>query len=413
MSLPTKNKTLLIKNIGQLLQTQTGKKSLKGSEMMQLPFIPNAYLFIENGIIKDFGSMDNCPEYNIETFDAQQKILMPAWTDSHTHLVYAASRSEEFVDKIKGLTYEDIAKRGGGILNSAEKMAQISPDELYEKSAKLLQEAMTYGTGAIEIKSGYGLNLAAELKMLRVIKKLKEHFPIPVKATFLGAHAVPKKYINNKKAYIEYLINEMLPAVAQENLADYIDVFCEKNYFTAKETDLILKAGSKLGLKPKVHVNQFNSIGGVKIATQNNAISVDHLEIITDEDLKYLAKSETIATILPACSFFIDIPYAPAKKIMSYNIPLAIATDFNPGSTPTFNMNFAVSLACIKQKLTPEEAINAATINAAAALELSHEMGSISKGKKARLLLLKSYIKTYKEIPYFFAINPVEKTYFF
>ncbi len=413
MSLPTKNKTLLIKNIGQLLQTQTGKKSLKGSEMMQLPFIPNAYLFIENGIIKDFGSMDNCPEYNIETFDAQQKILMPAWTDSHTHLVYAASRSEEFVDKIKGLTYEDIAKRGGGILNSAEKMAQISPDELYEKSAKLLQEAMTYGTGAIEIKSGYGLNLAAELKMLRVIKKLKEHFPIPVKATFLGAHAVPKKYINNKKAYIEYLINEMLPAVAQENLADYIDVFCEKNYFTAKETDLILKAGSKLGLKPKVHVNQFNSIGGVKIATQNNAISVDHLEIITDEDLKYLAKSETIATILPACSFFIDIPYAPAKKIMSYNIPLAIATDFNPGSTPTFNMNFAISLACIKQKLTPEEAINAATINAAAALELSHEMGSISKGKKARLLLLKSYIKTYKEIPYFFAINPVEKTYFF
>ncbi len=413
MSLPTKNKTLLIKNIGQLLQTQTGKKSLKGREMMQLPFIPNAYLFIENGIIKDFGSMDNCPEYNIETFDAQQKILMPAWTDSHTHLVYAASRSEEFVDKIKGLTYEDIAKRGGGILNSAEKMAQISPDELYEKSAKLLQEAMTYGTGAIEIKSGYGLNLAAELKMLRVIKKLKEHFPIPVKATFLGAHAVPKKYINNKKAYIEYLINEMLPAVAQENLADYIDVFCEKNYFTAKETDLILKAGSKLGLKPKVHVNQFNSIGGVKIATQNNAISVDHLEIITDEDLKYLAKSETIATILPACSFFIDIPYAPAKKIMSYNIPLAIATDFNPGSTPTFNMNFAISLACIKQKLTPEEAINAATINAAAALELSHEMGSISKGKKARLLLLKSYIKTYKEIPYFFAINPVEKTYFF
>ncbi len=412
MSLPINSTNLLITNIGQLLQVRPGKKSLRGKEMGELPLLKNAYLSIKDGLIDDFGPMKNCPEYKGDIYDAQQKILMPAWTDSHTHLVFAASRADEFVDKINGLTYEQIAKRGGGILNSAKKMVDIPEDELYQKSAKLLKEVMQYGTGAIEIKSGYGLSLDAELKMLRVIKRLKQNFPISIKATFLGAHAVPEKYKNNKKEYIDLIINEMLPAIAKDNLADYIDVFCEKNYFTAAETDRILKASQKFGLKPKVHVNQFNSIGGIDVAVKNKAVSVDHLEVITEEDLKTLAGTDTIATTLPACSFFIDIPYTPVKKLIENNIPVALATDFNPGSTPSFNMNFVVSLACIKQKLTPEQAINAATINAAAALELTNEIGSIHKGKKAQLILLKSYIEDYKEIPYFFATNPVEKTFF-
>ncbi len=403
---------LLIKNIGQLLQVRPDKKALRGQEMNRLPLIKNAYLLIKDGIISNFGTMNQAPDYSGEIFDAQGKILMPAWVDSHTHLVYAASRADEFVDKINGLTYEQIAQRGGGILNSAKKMSAISPDELFEKSLKLLQEVTSYGTGAIEIKSGYGLNTETELKMLRVIKKLKATCKIPIKTTFLGAHALPEAYKNRKDEYIDLIINEMLPKIAEEELADYIDVFCEKGYFTAQETDRILKAGIRYGLKPKVHVNQFNSIGGVAVSVKNHAVSVDHLEVMTGEDMNLLSQSDTIATALPACSFFIDIPYAPVKEMIAKNIPVALATDFNPGSTPSFNMNFIVSLACIKQKLTPEQAINAATINAAAALELAGEMGSIAKGKKARLILFKDFIKDYKEIPYFFATNPVEKLFF-
>ena len=400
--------TKLIKNIGQLLQVRDNTTAIRGEEMHQLPLIENAYLVIDKGIIADFGPMSEMPSIEAEIIDAGGRIVMPAWTDSHTHLVYAASRAGEFVDKINGLTYEQIAKRGGGILNSAKKMAEISEDDLYQKSAELLKEVMQYGTGAIEIKSGYGLSLDAELKMLRVIKRLKQNFPIPIKATFLGAHAVPETYKNDKKAYVDLIINKMIPAIARENLADYIDVFCEQGYFTAEQTDQILQAGMRYGLRPKVHVNQFNSIGGVEVAVKHHAVSVDHLEVMTETDFDILEHSNTIATVLPACSFFIDIPYAPVKQMIDQNIAVALATDFNPGSTPSFNMNFVVSLACIKQKLTPEQAINAATLNAAAALELANEAGSISKGKKARLIMLKNFIKDYKEIPYYFATNPVD-----
>jgi len=402
-------KKLLI-NIGQLLQTRPANKALRGDEMNFLPLIKNAYLLIENERIADFGKMENIPDFQADkTVDVAGKIVMPAWIDSHTHLVFAAARSGEFVDKINGFSYEEIAARGGGILNSAKKLQEISEEELFQKSKKLLQEIISYGTGAIEIKSGYGLNVAGELKMLRVIKRLKAHCKIPIKATFLGAHAIPPQYKNDKEAYINLIINEMLPKIAQEQLADYIDVFCEKGYFTPQETDRILKAGKQYGLKPKVHVNQFNSIGGVAVSVKNQAVSVDHLEVMTPQDFELLAQSKTIATALPACSFFIDIPYAPVKEMIQKNIAVALATDFNPGSTPTFNMNFVVSLACIKQKLTPEQAINAATVNAAAALELQTELGSIEKGKKAHLLLLKDFLTDYKEIPYYFATNPIEE----
>ncbi len=402
-------KKLLI-NIGQLLQTRQADKALRGDDMHYLPLINNAYLLIENGIIADFGKMENMPEIPVtETIDIAGKIVMPVWVDSHTHLVFAAARSGEFVDKINGLSYEEIAARGGGILNSAQKLNEITEEELYQKSKNLLQEVITYGTGAIEIKSGYGLSVEGELKMLRVIKRLKENCNIPVKATFLGAHAIPPAYKNNKDAYIDLIINNMLPVIAREKLADYIDVFCEKGYFSPEETDRILQAGKKYGLKPKVHVNQFTSIGGVAVAIKNKAISVDHLEVMTPQDFNLLAQSETIATALPACSFFIDIPYAPVKKMIKNNIAISLATDFNPGSTPSFNMNFVVSLACIKQKLTPEQAINAATVNAAAALELQHEMGSIAIGKRSHLLVLKAFLTDYKEIPYYFAVNPVEQ----
>ena len=404
--------TKLIKNIGQLLQVRNQVKPLLGQEMHTLPLIKNAYLVIDNGIISDFGHMSELPSIEAEITDANGRIVMPMWTDSHTHLVFAASRAGEFVDKINGLTYEEIAKRGGGILNSAKKMAEISEDKLYEKSAGLLKEVIKYGTGAIEIKSGYGLSLEAELKMLRVIKQLKQNFSLPIKATFLGAHAVPEIYKNDKRSYIDLIINEMIPAIAHDNLADYIDVFCELDYFTTKETDRILQAGVRYGLKPKVHVNQFNSIGGVEVAVKHHAVSVDHLEVMTEADFDILEHSNTIATALPACSFFLDIPYAPVKQMIDQNIAVALATDFNPGSTPSFNMNFVVSLACIKQKLTPEQAINAATLNAAAALELANEMGSITRGKKARLMMLKNFIKDYKEIPYYFATNPVDKIFF-
>ncbi len=402
---------ILYTNIGQLLQIRESQKALRGDDMNRLPLIKNAYLATNNGIIESFGPMTEQPDaaFYDKVMDLEGRIMMPAWIDSHTHLVFAASRADEFVDKINGLTYEEIAAKGGGILNSAKKMEEIDESKLFEQSMVLLNEAVNHGTGAIEIKSGYGLSKNAELKMLRVIKKMKAHSPIPIKATFLGAHAVPQKYKNNKQAYIDLLINEVLPVIAEENLADYIDVFCEKNYFTAEESERIMKAGLKYGLKPKIHANQFTSIGCIQKAVENNAISVDHLEVMKEEDYRALQKAKTIATLLPGCSFYIDISYAPAKNMIENNIAIALATDFNPGSTPTFNMNFIVSLACIKQKLTPEQAVNAATINAAHALEMENQTGSISIGKKPVLMILKPHIKDYKEIPYYFATNPVEK----
>ena len=396
-------------NIGQLLQVRNPEKPLVGKDFNKLPYIENAYLSInEKGLISGFGRMqDFTKTTHDKTIDVQGKIVMPAWIDSHTHLVFAASRADEFVDKINGLSYEEIAAKGGGILNSAKKLMEIDENNLYKKSEILLKEAIKYGTGAIEIKSGYGLSYEGELKMLRVIKKLKENFNIPIKATFLGAHALPTDY--SKEKYIDLLINKLLPVIAKEKLADYIDVFCEKNYFTTDETSRILAAGRKYGLKPKIHANQFTSIGCIEKAVRHQAISVDHLEVIKENDLDVLRNSSTIATLLPGCSFFIDIPYAPTKELIKNNIPIALATDFNPGSTPTFNMNFIVSLGSIKMKLTPEQAINSATVNAAFALEIQKNYGSISVGKKANFLIMKGYISHYNEIPYFFATNPVEK----
>ncbi len=352
-------KTLII-NIKELLQVRDNSVlKVSGAEMAILPTIKNAYLIIQDGLIADFGSMEDLPEdLNPEKcIDADGKIVLPTWCDSHTHIVYAGNREQEFVDRINGLSYEEIANRGGGILNSAQKLNETSEEELYNQSKIRLEEIIRLGTGAVEIKSGYGLTLDGELKMLRVIKRLSNDYPITIKATFLGAHAIPLEYKENQKGYIDLIITEMLPEITKNNLANFIDVFCETGYFTVEETEQIMEAGIKLGLKPKIHVNQFNSIGGIQVAVKHNALSVDHLEIMKTEDIEALKNSKTMAVALPSCSYFLGIPYTPAREIISAGLPLALATDFNPGSTPSGNMNFVVSTACIKMKMTPEEAI--------------------------------------------------------
>ncbi|MFV0541171.1 MAG: imidazolonepropionase [Aestuariibaculum sp.] len=402
----------LFKNIKELLQIREPNiRSVSGKDMSILPTIKNAYLLVENGIISDFGIMDNCPDIQVDkVIDATNKMILPSWCDSHTHLVYAGNRESEFVDKIKGLSYQEIAAKGGGILNSAKKLQNTLENELYSQTEKRLQEVMALGTGAIEIKSGYGLTLEAELKMLRVIKRLKENYKLPIKATFLGAHAVPLEYKNNKEAYLNLLIDEVLPIIYKENLSEYIDVFCETGYFTVKDTERILQAGNQYGLVPKIHVNQFTSIGGVQVGVAHKALSVDHLEEMKDEDIKALIGSKTMPVALPGCSFFLSIPYTPGRKMIDAGLPLALATDYNPGSSPSGNMNFVVSAACIKMKLTPEEAINAATINGAYAMGLEKEVGSITVGKKANLILTKA-INSYGIIPYSFGNNPIEKVF--
>lgn len=402
----------LFKNIKELVQVREKPvKMLKGEEMKILPTIKNAFLLVENGIIKDFGEMKDAPiEEDKKLIDASNRIIMPTWVDSHTHIVYAGNREEEFVDRINGLSYEEIANRGGGILNSAKRLQNTSEDVLYEQSRKRLEEVVLLGTGAIEIKSGYGLNKETELKMLRVIKRLKENYPLEIKATFLGVHALPKEYKNNKQGYLDLVVNEIMPVVASQNLADYIDVFCETGYFDVSDTAYILEAGKKYGLKPKIHVNQFTAIGGVELGVKHQALSVDHLEVLTDNDIKNLKNSDTMPVALPSCSFFLSIPYTPARKIIDNGLPLALATDYNPGSTPSGNMNFVVATACIKMKMTPEEAINAATVNAAYAMDLSNKIGSITKGKKANLILTKP-IYSYTSIPYHFGMNKIEKVY--
>ena len=404
--------TTLFINIKELIQVrELSEDKVYGKDMGVLPIIKNAFMLIKGHTIIDFGSMDNLDIRKADkVVDLTGKLVLPTWCDSHTHIVYADSREDEFVDRIKGLSYHKIAEKGGGILNSAKKLQDKTEDQLYNAAVTRIEEIIKSGTGALEIKSGYGLTLDSELKMLQVIKKLKETFPIPIKATFLGAHAIPSKYKENREEYIELIINNIIPEVASQKLADYIDVFCEKGYFSAEETDRILKAGAIHGLIPKIHVNQFNSIGGVKVGVNNNALSVDHLEVLTDEDLSILSKSDTMPVALPSCSFFLGIPYTNARKIIDSNVPLALATDFNPGSTPSGNMNFVVSLACIKLKMTPEEAINAATINAAYALNLSEKIGSISRGKLANFMITKS-IKSYNFLPYYFGSNSIERIY--
>ena len=396
-------------NIKQLIQVrESSVLKVSGDEMSYLPIIENAFLLIENDIIIAFGRMeDYVSSYSDKVIDASDKIVMPTWCDSHTHIVYAGHREQEFVDRIKGLSYTEIANRGGGILNSASKLQNTSENELYEESIIRVNQVIKQGTGAIEIKSGYGLTTESELKMLRVIKRIKENFPLKVKATFLGAHAIPNAFKTDKKGYIDLIITKMLPEIAKENLADFIDVFCEKGYFSVEDTDEILYAGKKHGLIPKMHVNQFNAFGGVAIGVKHNAISVDHLEELNLEDITVLKDSQTMPVALPSCSYFLSIPYTPARQIIDAGLPLALATDYNPGSSPSGNMNFVVSTACIKMNMTPEEAINAATINGAYAMGISNEYGSIAIGKKANIIITNP-IPNYSYLPYAFGENHID-----
>ncbi|MFV8334791.1 imidazolonepropionase [Flavobacterium sp. RSP29] len=401
--------TTLIINIKELLQVrETTTTKISGAEMAILPTLKNAYLVIKDNLIADFGTMDNLPQIPAnKTIDATGKMVLPSWCDSHTHLVYAGNREQEFVDRINGMTYEEIANRGGGILNSAKKLNESSEEEIYNQSKARLEEVMHLGTGAVEIKSGYGLTFDGELKMLRVIQRLAQNYPITIKATFLGAHAFPLEYASNHQGYIHLIINEMLPEIAKNKLAEFIDVFCETGYFTVDETQQIMEAGIKFGLKPKIHVNQFNSIGGIQAGIKYNALSVDHLEVMTAEDIIALKNTETMPVALPSCSYFLSIPYTPAREMIAAGLPLALATDYNPGSTPSGNMNFVVATACIKMKMTPEEAINAATINGAYAMGISATHGSITIGKRANLILTKP-IPSYYQLPYAFGSNLID-----
>ena len=376
-----------------------------------LPTIKNAFLLIDNELFKSFGTMEELQDFDVDqTIDCTDKMILPSWCDSHTHIVYAGNREQEFIDRINGLSYEEIAENGGGILNSAKKLQETSEDDLYKQSLKRVKEVINLGTGALEIKSGYGLTIDSELKMLRVINRLKKNLPIPIRATFLGAHAIPNEFKKDKDGYLDLIINQMLPRISEDRLADFIDVFCEIGYFNLKDTQRILAAGKKYGLISKVHVNQFNSIGGVKVSVNNDALTVDHLEVLTDDDLKSLKNSKTMPVALPTCSYFLSIPYTPARKIIDSDLPLAIATDYNPGSSPSGNMNFVVATACIKMKMTPEEAINAATINGAFAMNLSNKVGSISIGKLANFFITKE-IPSYGFIPYNFGDSVIDTVY--
>lgn len=401
---------ILITNIKELLQVRENQVDLvAGSAMKELPKLENAYVLIENDTIADYGSMEHCPHISADqVIDATGKTVLPTWIDSHTHIVYAGNRELEFVDRINGLSYEEIFNRGGGILNSAKKLQECSEEELYAQSKARLEEVMQQGTGAVEIKSGYGLTLESELKMLRVIKKLAQDYPIEIKSTFLGAHAFPLEYKDNHEGYIDLLVNEMIPTVAKEGLADYVDAFLETGYFSVEETERIMTAGREHGLTAKIHVNQFTAIGGIKACVDHEALSVDHLEIITDEDIEVLKNSKTMPVALPTCSYFISIPYTPARKMIEAGLPLALASDFNPGTTPSGNMNFVVATACIKMRMTPEEAINAATINGAYAMGLEKEYGSITIGKKASLIITKP-LNSFYEIPYAFGSNLIDQ----
>ena len=367
--------------------------------MKTLPSLKNAWLLLQDGKIEDYGQMGNEPPNAKEVIDVSGKTVLPSWVDSHSHLVYAGNREQEFIDRIKGATYTEIAEKGGGILNSAKKLQKTSEDELYEQTEKRLMEIMRMGTGAIEIKSGYGLTAESELKMLRVIQRLKKNHPVAIKSTFLGAHALPENFKNNRSGYIDEIIQKMLPKIVEEKLADYIDVFCEQGYFSVEDTERILEAGNKVGLRGKIHVNQFNSIGGIQAGVDHEALSVDHLEVMEKTDLDALKNSETMPVALPSCSLFLGIPYTPARKIIDAGLPLALATDYNPGSTPSGNMNLVVSLACIKMNMTAEEAINAATINAACAMGL----------EKTANLIVTEKIPSYGFLPYSFGNNHIDR----
>ncbi len=402
---------MTIINIKCLVNVREHNQLLRGNELANLPCIENAYLVIKGGLISSYGPMK---EFKVadassqNTINASGQFILPTWCDSHTHLVFAASREDEFTDKIKGISYAEIAAKGGGILNSAKKIAAATEEELLQSAQQRLQELIKLGTGAIEIKSGYGLSVEGELKMLRVIKKLKETSPIPIKATFLGAHTYPLEYKENHPGYIELIINEMLPVIAAEKLADYIDVFCETGFFSTEEAELICQAGIKYGLKPKIHANQLNLSGGTQIGVKLGAISVDHLETMDDDAIKTLASSDTIGTLLPTAAFFLRMPFQPARQLIDAGCAIALASDFNPGSSPSGNMNLVVAMSCIQMKMLPEEAINAATINGAYAMELQDEVGSITVGKRANLIFTKP-IPSLAYLPYSFGTNLIDK----
>ena len=393
---------LLLKNIKQLIGiTENSDVIKRGKEQGEVNTLDNAYLLIRNNIIDSFGPMRDCPNVSMDTHDCNGRLVLPMYVDSHTHLVFAESRAAEMNMRLHGKSYQEIAEAGGGILSSATKLHAMSEQQLYDAAHLRLENAIKQGTGAIEIKSGYGLNIEDEMKMLRVIRVLKSLSPIPIKATFLGAHALPHEYKNNKAAYMYLVCNEMLPRVAGEGLADYIDIFCETGYFDLDDLKQVIESGDKHGLKAKVHVNQFSSFGAVKMACEMGVLSVDHLEVMTEDDYVALSNANTIATGLPLCSMFLDIPYTPGRQLIDKNIPLAIASDFNPGSAPSSNLNLAFGLACAQMKLTPEEAFNALTYNAAFAMEAQNEVGSIQVGKKANLILTKP-ANGLEDIPYWF-----------
>jgi imidazolonepropionase len=398
----------LIKNIKNIIGIIEGPQTYKKAEALSnVEMLANGYILIEDERISDYGSMVDCPDNMDQVIDATDSLVLPAWCDSHTHIVFATTREKEFEMKIKGMSYEDIAAAGGGILNSARKLKDCSEDDLYEMAKGRLEEVTQFGTGAIEIKSGYGLSLESEVKMLRVIRRLSAYSPISIKSTFLGAHAIPTEYKKRREDYINLIINKMLPKIAEEKLADYCDVFCEKGFFTVDETDRILKAAAKYGIPPKIHANQLSNSGAVQVGIANNAISVDHLEVMGDIEIEALLQSNTIPTLLPSCSYYINIPYAPARKMIEAGLGITLATDFNPGSSPSGNIPFLLSLACTKMKLTPEEAFNAVTINGAYAMQLEDEVGSITKGKLANLIITKN-IPNLTYIPYMFGTNPIE-----
>jgi imidazolonepropionase len=411
--------TTLITNIKQLVGVRKTNNLLRGKELAELPVIENAYLVVEEGMIAEYGSMSSIQKSKIKnqkSIDALGQFVFPCWCDSHTHLVFATSREEEFVDKIKGMSYAEVAAKGGGILNSSKKLNAASEDELLNSAWKRLEEVSKLGTGAIEIKSGYGLSVEGELKMLRVIKKLKERSNLSIKSTFLGAHAYPLEYKQDHNGYIDLIINKMLPVISKEKLADYIDVFCESGFFSVEETETICKAGMKFGLKPKLHVNQLNSIGGIESGIKLNAVSLDHLETLSDEDIKLLSTRPSlegnggrpIGTLLPTAAFFLRMSFPPARKLVDAGCAIALASDYNPGSSPSGNMNLVVSMACIQMKMLPEEAINAATINGAYAMELENEAGSITVGKKANLIFTKP-IPSLAYLPYSFGTSLIDR----
>ncbi len=400
----------VIKNIKSLVQVEDkARKFVRGKEMSEVKTIDNAFLLIEDDKIADFGTMDNCPNADKEV-DAKDRMVLPTFCDSHTHLVYAGSREIEYIDKIKGLSYEEIAQRGGGIINSALRLQQTSEEELYEDAMQRLNTIIKYGTGAVEIKSGYGFTTEAELKMLRVIRKLKENSSLTIKANFLGAHGVPLEYKNNVDAFVDKIVEEMIPKVADEGLADFIDVFCDRGFFTVEQTDRMLNEGVKRGLKPKIHANELGASGGIQVGVKYNALSVDHLEYTGEEEIQCLLNSNTMPTILPGAAFFLNMPYAPARKMIEAGLPIAMASDFNPGSSPSGNMQLVLTFACVNYRLLPQEAINATTINTAYAMDVVDSLGSICKGKKANFFIT-TKIPTLEYLPYSYGENKVYKTF--